>query len=187
MKKPEDDRFEQISHYLDAAIQRANLKIFQEGSRNEAWKGMGTTVVAAWIHGNRASIGYVGDSRAYLLRKGNLRQLSEDHTVVHEYVLKGIIQPEEAEHHPMKHVLSRALGTQDSVDADIINLPLLSADILLLCSDGLTNMLHKDEMESILGGGESLDGKSAALVRRALEMGGNDNITLILVQYNENA
>ena len=186
LKTPAENRFEQISHYLDTAIQKANLKIFQEGVRNSDWSGMGTTVVVAWLHGNNASIGFVGDSRAYLLRKNNLRQVTTDHTVVHEYVIKGLIQPEEAERHPMKHVLSRALGTQEAVETDILNLPLFPGDILLLCSDGLTNMLTKDEMESILTGPGDLDDKSGDMIRVANEKGGKDNITLILVQYFEN-
>ena len=182
-KQPDDSRLEQISHYLNDAIQKANLKIFEEGKKKSETNGMGTTVVVAWLHQNSVSIGYVGDSRAYLLRKNNLRQLTSDHSLVNDYVSKGILQPEEVEHHPLKHVLSRAVGTQEQVDADIINLPLQSGDVLLLCTDGLTNMLQKDEMETLLNGPEDLEKKSQRLIDLANDHGGADNITLLLIQF----
>ncbi len=182
-KQPDDSRLEQISHYLNEAIQKANLKIFEEGKKKPETTGMGTTVVVAWLHQNNASIGYVGDSRAYLLRKSNLRQLTSDHSLVNDYVTKGILQPDEVEHHPLKHVLSRAVGTQEHVEADIINLPLQSGDLLLLCTDGLTNMLQKDEMENLLNGPEDLEKKSQLLIDRANDHGGADNITLLLIQF----
>jgi serine/threonine protein phosphatase PrpC len=182
-KQNPDSPFEQNSHYLDDSIQKANRKIFEEGGKNPEKTGMGTTVVAAWIHNSYASIGYVGDSRAYLLRKQNLRQVTSDHSLVNDYLQKGLIQQSEADQHPHKHVLSRAVGTQETVEADIINLPLQADDLLLLCTDGLTNMLSKDDIEAILNGPEDIEKKSRALIDRANHYGGTDNITVVLIQF----
>ena len=132
---PGEGQFEQTSHYLNDSIQKANLRIFQEGKNNPSQSGMGTTVVVTWIAGNCASIAYVGDSRAYLLRKNNLRQITSDHTLVNDYLTKGLLQPHEVDQHPLRLVLSRAVGPQEQVEADILNLPLQTGDILLLCTD----------------------------------------------------
>lgn len=182
-KQPQDTQFEQISHYLNESIQKANLRIFTEGKKNPGQSGMGTTVVAIWIHSAQASIAYVGDSRAYLLRKNNLRQVTSDHTLVNDYLTKGLLQASEVDHHPLRHVLSRAVGPQEQVEADFLNLPLLQGDILLLCTDGLSNMLSKDKMEEILNGPEELETKNRLLIQQANDSGGSDNVTALLIQY----
>ena len=180
---PGEGQFEQTSHYLNDSIQKANLRIFQEGKKNPGLSGMGTTVVATWIAGSSASIAYVGDSRAYLLRKNNLRQITSDHTLVNDYMSKGLLQPHEVEHHPLRHVLSRAVGPQEQVDPDILNLPLQTGDIILLCTDGLSNMLSKDKMEGILNGPEDLERRNQLLIQQAIDSGGSDNVTALLIEF----
>lgn len=180
---PGDGQFEQTSHYLNDSIQKANLRIFQEGGKNPAQSGMGTTVVVTWIGGQSASIAYVGDSRAYLLRKNNLRQITSDHTLVNDYLTKGLLQPHEIDHHPLRHVLSRAVGPQEQVEPDILNLPLQPGDILLLCTDGLSNMLSKDKMEDILNRPEDLEARNQLLIKEANDSGGSDNVTAMLIQF----
>ena len=182
-KHSDDLRFEQISHYLNDSIQKANSKIFEEGKKNPGQAGMGTTVVVTWIKNDNATIAYVGDSRAYLLRKNNLRQITSDHTLVNDYLTKGLLQLNEVDHHPLRHVLSRAVGPQEQVEADILCVPLQPGDILLLCTDGLSNMLSKDKMEDILISPESIETKTQRLINQALDSGGSDNVTAMLIQY----
>lgn len=177
-----DFQFEQISHYLNDSIQKANLKIFAEGKKNPSQAGMGTTIVVTWINNSNAYIAYVGDSRAYLLRKKNLRQITSDHTLVNDYLTKGLLQLNEIDQHPLRHVLSRAVGPQEQVEADVLNLPLQTGDILLLCTDGLSNMVSKDKMEEILNGPEEIEIKNQRLINQAIESGGSDNVTAMLIQ-----
>jgi protein phosphatase len=127
-----------------------------------------------------AHFGHIGDSRAYLYRGGELRQLTEDHTVVAQYVAAGTISPEEAADHPHSHMLTRCLGLTRFVNVDEIELPLEAADRLLLCSDGLTLMLTDDEIAEHLAA-ESADETVWALIEKANEAGGQDNITVIIV------
>ncbi|MBI1823503.1 MAG: Stp1/IreP family PP2C-type Ser/Thr phosphatase [Nitrospirae bacterium] len=181
-KQLQEVQFEQISHYLNESIQKANFKIFSEGKKNPGQSGMGTTVVATWIHADHASIAYVGDSRAYLFRKNNLRQVTSDHTLVNDYLAKGLLQESEIEHHPLRHVLSRAVGPQEQVEVDFLNLPLLQGDVLLLCTDGLSNMLTKDKIEEILNGPEDLESKNKRLIQQANDSGGSDNVTAMLIE-----
>jgi protein phosphatase len=177
-------QFEQISHYLNESIQRANSVIFSEGKKNAGQAGMGTTVVATWVHAPHVSIAYVGDSRAYLLRKNNLRQMTSDHTLVNDYLNKGLLQPDEVESHPLRHVLSRAVGPQDQVEADLLNFSLQPGDILLLCTDGLSNMVSKEKIEEILNGPEDLEAKNRRLISQAIESGGADNVTALLIRFD---
>jgi len=181
---PGDFQFEQTSHYLNDSIQKANQKIFERGKRIPEESGMGTTVVVIWLGQSTAFIAHVGDSRAYLLRKQNLRLITSDHTLVHDYLTKGLLQPHEAEHHPLRHVLSRAVGPQEQVEADIVNLPIQSGDLLLLCTDGLSNMVSKDKIEEILNGPDDLEAKNRHLVDLANDSGGSDNVTAMLIQFN---
>jgi len=179
---PLDSQVEQASHYLNDSIQRANLRIYEEGKKNPGRTGMGTTVVAVWMGKGSASIAYVGDSRAYLLRKSHLRLVTSDHTLVNDYVSKGLLQPNEAEQHPLRHVLSKAVGPQEHVEADLINLATQPGDIFLLCTDGLSNMVSKDLMEEILNSPDELIRKNEKLIQVANESGGSDNVTALLIE-----
>ncbi|MBO7748333.1 Stp1/IreP family PP2C-type Ser/Thr phosphatase [Paenibacillus sp. MWE-103] len=171
---------------MSQAILQANEVVFDTASNNEQYHNMGTTVVAALLSDDRAVIGHIGDSRAYQWREGKLKQLTEDHTLVNELVKSGQITPEEAEHHPRRNVLTRALGTDEQVEVDIRDIAWEKDDILLLCSDGLSNMIGAAEMaETLAEDGLDLNQKADRLVQLALQAGGDDNITVALLHHAE--
>ena len=144
---------------------------------------MGTTVVLAYIQGRRAYIGSVGDSRAYLVRGGRIMQLTDDHTFVNEQVRAGTLSPAEARRHPARNILTRAVGSQDEVEADLVEQDLEAGDLLILCSDGLTTMVDDhDILDVVRRQGGDPDRGCQALINLANERGGDDNITAILIQ-----
>ncbi|MFZ5863314.1 MAG: Stp1/IreP family PP2C-type Ser/Thr phosphatase [Nitrospirota bacterium] len=166
------------------AIEQANEKIFNAGSDNPALSGMGTTVVAVWVGDEAAYIAHVGDSRVYLVHAGGITQVTSDHSLVNDYLSRGIMTPAEAAVHPMKHVLIRALGTASGVAVDIQRVPLQPGDILLLCSDGLSNIVPADELSAILSKTtkDDLPTRCQELIDAANRRGGLDNITAVLVR-----
>lgn len=166
------------------AIQAANYKIYQTGKHTPALSGMGTTVVSVFLDQEAAYIGYVGDSRAYLIRQNEITQLTTDHSLINEYLKKGMLTPEEAEHHPLKHVLSRALGTAPEVEVDSLTLPLKSGDLLLVCTDGLSNTVTPLSILQILrrSGRESLEKVCQLLIEEANNHGGIDNTTVVILK-----
>jgi len=162
-------------------VAAANRAIREQVARQPDLDGMATTLTLVELSPDGvAHFGHIGDSRAYLYRGGELRQLTEDHTVVAQYVAAGTISPEEAADHPHSHMLTRCLGLTRFVNVDEIELPLEAADRLLLCSDGLTLMLTDDEIAEHLAA-ESADETVWALIEKANEAGGQDNITVIIV------
>jgi PPM family protein phosphatase len=167
-------------------VQRANRAVFERSGTDRAVAGMGTTLTAALIDGDLAHLAHVGDSRAYLLRAGALRKLTDDHTLVNRMVKAGEITEAEAEVHPHRNVLTRSLGTESDIDVDEWDVGLLEGDRILLCSDGLTGMLAEDQVKAIL---ESTPGapQEAAdrLVRAANNAGGIDNITVVVLDVRE--
>jgi protein phosphatase len=163
----------------------ANERIREEVERDAARHGMGTTLVAAHFEGGEARIANVGDSRAYVLRAGNLRQITTDHSWVREQLDSGKISAEEAANHPFRNVITRALGTRPQVEVDLLNLPLEGGDRLLLCSDGLTGMLEDEEITRILMESSDTQEAVARLVDEANEAGGEDNITVVLIECSE--
>ena len=166
------------------AILQANEAVFDMASRNEQYYNMGTTVVAALLQTENGVLGHIGDSRAYKWRDGILSRLTEDHTLVNELVKSGQISAEEAANHPRKNVLTRAIGTDQDVEVDVKGMSWKPGDILLLCSDGLTNMVTEEEMtETVLSAELDLDGKADKLVELALHAGGDDNITVVLLHH----
>jgi protein phosphatase len=170
---------------LLTAIQHANQEIYEMGEINPTLNGMGTTVVAILADPTDTQIGFVGDSRAYLYRAYTLRQVTEDHTLVNAYIKQGLLTPEAAAHHPMRHVLNRALGTQSTVEVDTVRIQPLPEDIFLLCSDGLSNKLNEDEIGAILArSSKNLDEAALTLIEAAKRKGGEDNITVLLVGYS---
>jgi protein phosphatase len=165
------------------AIRLANQEIVRSIRKNTAQRGMGTTVVAAHLVANRAFIGSVGDSRAYLVRGGAIRQLTSDHTFVNEQVRLGTLTASEARHHPARNILTRAVGSQDDVQADLIEQDLQPNDMLLLCSDGLTGMLEDDDiLRTLATHTDDLPAACRALVDLANSRGGDDNVTVVLVK-----
>jgi len=167
---------------LASAIHLANRKVFETASSNPEQKGMGATMVAAWVESQRLSIAHVGDSRAYLLRGGTMDQLTADHSLVAEKVRVGILTPQEADASEMQSVLTRAVGTTDSVDVDTDEQVLLVGDFLLLCSDGLTRMVTDPEIASTLLTSSSAQEAAERLVDLANDNGGVDNISVIVLR-----
>ncbi|MFH5183042.1 Stp1/IreP family PP2C-type Ser/Thr phosphatase [Paenibacillus sp. TAB 01] len=166
---------------LQAAIEMANETIFQFASERENYHGMGTTVVAVLADEQSVVIGHIGDSRAYKVDAAGMGQLTEDHSLVNELVKNGQITREEAGHHPRRNVLTRALGTEATIEVDTADWVWTSGEVLLLCSDGLSGLVSSDQMLALINTGDALDEKAKLLVDAALDAGGDDNITVILV------
>ncbi|HEY8339094.1 MAG TPA: Stp1/IreP family PP2C-type Ser/Thr phosphatase [Egibacteraceae bacterium] len=166
---------------LREAIEAANRTVRQAAAADLARAGMGTTVTAAVVVGDRLCLGHVGDSRAYLLRDGALRQLTEDHSHVAELVRAGQITPAEARVHPHRAVITRALGLEDTVEVDTPEPePLAPGDVVLLCSDGLTEPLTDEAIAQLIAGVDDPDRACAVLVDAANAAGGPDNITVVV-------
>lgn len=162
-------------------VAAGNRAIREEVARDPDLEGMGTTMTLLRIEDGVATIGHVGDSRAYLLREGELRQITEDHTVAAEYVAQGQLTPEEAATHPQRHMLVRTLGLTRFVNVDEVKLDLAPGDRLLLCSDGLTEMVRDGAIATTLGEGTP-DEVVWKLVEMANDAGGVDNITTIVIE-----
>ncbi len=166
---------------LEARVRDANRRIHERSQEDHALNGMGTTITAAYLDGDELALAHVGDSRAYLLRDGELTRLTRDHTLVEELVRRGELTEEEAAEHPQRSIITRALGPEPDVDIDLHTHLVRSDDVLLLCSDGLTSMIGEDEVGAILREGSGgLAGVGRALVDAANEAGGRDNITVVL-------
>jgi PPM family protein phosphatase len=165
---------------LQAIVKEANRRIFERARRDTQASGMGTTVTAALLTGGRVTIGHVGDSRAYRIRDGGLEQLTEDHSLVGDLMRSGRLTPEEAEAHPQRSVITRALGTDPEVDVDTSVVEAEPGDLFMLCSDGLTTMVPDDEILRIVAEAPVLDEAARELVRAANSGGGEDNVTVIL-------
>jgi len=164
------------------AIRLANQEIVRAVRKNKSQRGMGTTVVIAQVHGTRAYIGSVGDSRAYLVRGSSIKQLTSDHTFVNEQVRTGALTVEEARRHPARNILTRAVGSQEEVEADIVEQDLKPGDRLLLCSDGLTTMAEDDQiLAAIRSSPDDPEAACRALIALANEKGGEDNVTAVLL------
>jgi protein phosphatase len=173
---------------LLTAFGLANKKVFRVADSQPDYSGMGTTVVAVIVRGATMSVGWVGDSRAYVVRAGAIRTVTADHTWVNMAVREGTLSLEEAEKHPWKHVLLKAIGGRDSVEPDLVETRLEPGDMVLLCSDGLHGMLTDAEiLAQITPPPERLEDGAKRLVAAANAAGGKDNITVILLRYTEPA
>lgn len=165
------------------AIRQANEEIFSLSTHMEQYHNMGTTIVAALMWDNIVVIGHVGDSRAYRITKLEIEQLTQDHSLVNALVQSGQLTSAEAENHPRKNVLTRAIGTDDDVEIDVRILEWDQEDLLLLCSDGLTNRVSESDLHQITTNEETLDAAADHLIALANEAGGEDNITLVLCDF----
>ncbi len=172
-----------LKDMLVTAVKKANRFIYQKSVEDPACSGMGTTVTICLIYGSQALVAHVGDSRAYMLRGGQLHQITTDHSLVNELVKSGQITPEEAAHHPHRNVITRALGTDSGVEIDLYEFGVLPGDAVLLCSDGLNTMLSDSELVHILTEkqGSSPNELAENMVLMANEKGGFDNITAVLL------
>ena len=170
---------------LRSIIQEANRRIYARAARDPDVAGMGTTVTAALVSGSEVAVGHVGDSRAYRIRDGALEQLTNDHSLVADLVRSGRISPEEAELHPQRSVITRALGTDPAVEVDSFSLELRPGDVFLLCSDGLTSMVDDADLLAAVSREPDLSAAARALVDAANREGGEDNVTVVLFSIGE--
>ena len=170
---------------LEELVREANRRIYDAAQSDEALRGMGTTLTSAYVGDDDVAIGHVGDSRAYRFRADRLEQLTHDHSLVAELERTGKLEPGEAEHHPQKSIITRALGPEPDVQVDTHTHSARSGDVYLLCSDGLTSMLSDAEVERILRAGGSLEEAAEALVLAANQSGGKDNITVVLFRLED--
>jgi protein phosphatase len=170
---------------MTTSVLLANLEIHEKAQREAACKGMGTTVVATYFLDDTVIVGHVGDSRVYRLRDGQMTQLTEDHSLINDYIKMKRVTAEEAENWPHKNVIVRALGMKDSVQVDIIAEHPQIGDCYLMCSDGLCGMLTDDQMAHMLRTSTDLDATVAQLIDGANEEGGVDNITVVLARIEE--
>lgn len=167
---------------LQSAIEEANYQIYQKQLNNPDYSGMGTTMTVIWEDQNRVLLGHVGDSRAYRIRQKGIGQISQDHSMVAEMVRQGLITDEEARVHPYRNIITRALGTDSTVEVDVAEWDKQEGDLYLLCSDGLSEYVREEGMLYILSRHPSLEESADVLLTMALEGGGRDNISLILAE-----
>jgi PPM family protein phosphatase len=166
-------------------VREANRQIHELSHADLERHGMGTTLTAAYLDDSHLAIAHVGDSRAYLFRDGELRRLTQDHSLVGELVRKGKLTEEQAEEHPQRSIITRALGPEASVEVDTWTYAVKDGDIVLLCSDGLTSMVPEEKIAEVLGSSSSLSDAAARLIREANAAGGRDNITVVLTRLED--
>lgn len=170
---------------LASAVRVANHQVYQEATHDQAYAGMGTTVVAAWLVGSILSIAHVGDSRLYLIRNKTIQLLTRDHSLVQEQVRSGLLTDAEALRAAHKHVLTRAVGVQALVDVELREWPVLNEDLLLLCSDGLTTGVSDDTILRVVLESSDLQTVSHQLIAVANDAGGSDNTTVVVVKVTQ--
>src|SRR4051812_12141673 len=170
---------------LAAVATAANERIYSLAQEDASYAGMGTTFTAVLVTGNEIAIGHVGDSRLYRYRDGELERLTDDHSLVEEFVRQGKLTPEEAEVHPQRSIITRALGPEPEVEVDTFTYPARAGDVYLANSDGLTGMISETEIAQILRDRESLDDAAKQLIDAANANGGRDNITVVLFRVDQ--
>jgi serine/threonine protein phosphatase PrpC len=170
---------------LAARAKEANRRIYDLSQTAQERAGMGTTLTAAYLDDSELAIAHVGDSRAYLFRDGQLKRLTQDHSLVEELKARGKLTEEQAAEHPQRSIITRALGPEPTVEVDTWNYPVKAGDVLLLCSDGLTSMLSEDRVAAILNDADTLQHAAQSLIDEANEAGGRDNITVVLFRLEE--
>lgn len=169
---------------LSDAIEEVNRQIYHQQEHDDALTGMGTTLSVLWMSDNFVYIGHVGDSRVYLLRDGEFRQMTLDHSLVEQLVREGVLTEEEAQNHPMRNIITRAIGTDESVEVDVVVEERRKGDLWLACSDGLHGLVDDRQMRDALR--QYAPEKAAdVLLKAALDAGGRDNVTLVIVHDGE--
>jgi protein phosphatase len=168
---------------LVGAVEEANRRIWERSVSDPATAGMGAVATVAFVQDGTVAIGHVGDSRAYLMRGGGIEQLTKDHSLVAELVESGVLTPEEAEHHPQRSAITRALGTEPAVEVDVFTVAGEPGDVFLLCSDGLSSMVSDEQVAAAVEAADRDPERAAeALVRAANARGGEDNITVVVFE-----
>src|SRR5262245_9609703 len=180
LREREDDANGRPEERVVALVQEANRRVHERATQDEGATGMGTTMTLALVENDRVVLGHVGDSRAFLIRNGSLQQLTNDHSLVAELVRSGKLSAEEAETHPQRSVITRALGPDANVDVDTFSVPTEPGDLFLICSDGLSSMIGNRAIETnVREHRDDLEAAARALVQAANEAGGEDNITVV--------
>jgi protein phosphatase len=169
---------------LQSAIEYGNLQIYREASQNPKLEDMGTTIVAISFVGSRVYVGHVGDSRAYRYRSGKLEQLTEDHSLANEFIRMNVLRPEDLPRFPYKNVIVRAMGLQAEVIVDTDYRTCRPGDRYMMCSDGLSDLVSDDEILQVLDTAETVESCCEALVAKALDYGGVDNVTVLVVEVS---
>jgi serine/threonine protein phosphatase PrpC len=181
-----DDSISYEGNRLKTAIRHANRRVLEATRESAEYEGMATTVAAVLVDGDTANIAHVGDSRIYLWSSGLISQLTSDHSWVNEQIQSGVISVEQARNHPLRNVVTRALGGRSDLLVDIQSRRMDHGDVLLLCSDGLTTMIGDEEIARILvEAGGDVARAATALVQEANDRGGEDNITVVLLKFEE--
>lgn len=172
---------ESICNFLTEAIKEANHKVFLKSQEDETCQGMGTTLTVVLIL-SKAYVGHVGDSRAYLIKNNDIEQITKDHSLVAELVRNGSISKSEAKCHPQRNIITRALGTEQAIATDIFTFDFNHEDIIILCTDGLSNVIEEDEIKDCFIGCDKVQEACEELVSLANERGGQDNITIVAIK-----
>ncbi len=170
---------------VEDCFNEANRAIWKKASESKENHGMGTTLTSALVTQNQALLGHVGDTRAYLFRNNELRQITRDHTLVAEQIRLGSLTPAQAKVHPARHILSRAMGVREYVNVDTVLIELMPDDIILLCSDGIYGQIEESKIASEIGGVKEFKQIARALVSEANKSGGKDNATAVLFKISE--
>lgn len=173
-------------HLIESAIQKSNVLLREEAVKREELWGMGTTIVVTTIIDGTAFTANVGDSRLYLIGDAGMKQITQDHSLVEEMVRLGQLTKEEARMHPDKNIITRAIGASKTVQVDFFEFDLAQGDKILMCSDGLTNMVEDPEIEAIVQNGAPIGERATQLINAANDHGGKDNIAVILVEPDTN-
>jgi serine/threonine protein phosphatase PrpC len=171
---------------LKTAIKLANKKVFKAADNREEYTGMGTTVVAALVAGDKLTVGSAGDSRCYLLSKGKLRQLTRDDSWVSAAWAEGILSSEEIERHPLRNVITKAVGAKEEIEIETVEHQLEKGDVIMLCSDGLHSMINDEAiLKAVTPFPATLPEATQKLIDAANEAGGKDNVSVVLLRYTE--
>lgn len=178
-KEIEKDK-ESIIQLVASSMEYANMCVYEQAQENKELEGMGTTLEIVLIYNNRAFIGHIGDSRIYRIRKAIIRKLTQDHSYVQKLVKDGTITPEQAEKHPQKNILLKVLGCNAFIEPDVMVKGFLKDDVLVMCSDGLSNMVTQDDIYKMASG--NIEQATVDLVDKANENGGYDNITVVIIK-----
>ena len=181
-----DENISYDGNRLKTAIRYANRKVLEATKEKSEYEGMATTVAAVLVDGDTANLGHVGDSRVYLMRDGEITQLTSDHSWVNEQIQSGVISPDQARTHPLRNVVTRALGGKPDLQVDMQQHKAKAGDLLLLCSDGLTTMITDEDIARVVReAGGDVEKAAQALVASANAKGGEDNITVLLIRFDE--
>jgi protein phosphatase len=181
-----DETISYDGNRLKTAIRYANRKVLEATKEKNEYEGMATTVAAVLVDGDSANLGHVGDSRIYLMRNGTISQLTTDHSWVNEQIVGGMISPDQARSHPLRNVVTRALGGKNDLQVDMKVHKIEPGDMLLLCSDGLTTMMPDEEIVRVVSDAKNdVEKATRELVAAANAKGGEDNITVVMLRFEE--